>query len=1196
MPEIQYVGPLESTPNKIEYVGSLSDIDRAKSVAGSSLNNNFATFPFDRAINDAIKDVHPEQREQQRGHLAQFFVDVARPWKATYYETLSSASRGAYDAYQNFDNLATFISDITGMSKGDIWEKGAKASEFYADKYARLAQENGIMFAEELFGDILGGTIPGIVNFMLEVRSGYALSFIRGYQGSKNAGENGKDPFINGLIEAAKTGTLSKILKMVQPFNKWVQSTTLGTLFGSEAALSAPEGDKLREAGKGFGMGLAFGAMGQGDIRYRDLYRDTPTMWVVNERINSARPEPKPTAKATDTAKEGTVAKGPFEGLQKTLEFREIPDPDIGFLTQRLRELPPETNLKDRIKLADAEAKIGRGSLASIQTAFNKMKAYTEVAKQWYKAPPKADNFTVLFDEYIGLRDIYGIKTQQYAEEINKKFSPQTQEAITKWIRAGGDIAELQKRAAESSDPITKRKYTEAQSLSPDAIEFAKAEKAYYERMLDRAVEAGILEHGVDNYVNRIYKLNPKQIKLGATLFEQSSPNAGNTIRSEINSGLFIKNPQFAKKRIYKFDWEAEKEGAILEDRIGYLTTIYQQSFEEAIAARQFVKKISEHTAEDGRPLVVPRGGGYPIPKGADAPEAYLIKPKTPPKPKEVEYKAETGEQYPSEVTFGDYKEINHPAFRKWKWVGSDVDGRPIFLESDLLIHPSGYKKINNYLKKSEVPGVIDIWGFKPIEMVQKFQSQFKATLLSLSGFHQTHIGQHALTHGISPFYAEPIDVNRKLDYDLITHELKVYEANPAVEFMEGLRGAGLTAKIPVIGEYAQKYTEYLFKGPNGYIPRLKMKLAKELYARNIKRYRGELTNDQILILSSRQANAAFGGLNYAAMGRSKTIQDLFRLGALAPDFLEARFRFAGQAAKPYGWEQLSALAIRGAIGMYVGSKIVEMIASLVDPEENKVHWDRPFSVSMYGYEFSIRSVQGDLVHLFHDPRNFLYHRLNPAVSRFGVEIVTGVDSWGNKRNISEALKDYMVSAVPIPAQGIFTKDDYALWQTILQSAGIPSWEYRTDAEKEILNIYKTKGRDIVEGATKERRDIRNELEDDYRENADIKPILEARDAKKITNDDVTRIVSRATQPEISLSVSALTPPEVVRVWKKANDKERVFIYPIMVKKYYDWDAIEAEKEPIKNDIEEVQKWIKEFGITRLQTEYYKNVQELRER
>jgi len=86
--------------------------------------------------------------------------------------------------------------------------------------------------------------------------------------------------------------------------------------------------------------------------------------------------------------------------------------------------------------------------------------------------------------------------------------------------------------------------------------------------------------------------------------------------------------------------------------------------------------------------------------------------------------------------------------------------------------------------------------------------------------------------------------------------------------------------------------------------------------------YGEKLSEDQLAALTARQANAAFGGLNYKMLGRNKTLQDVLRLAFMAPDFTEARARFAGQAAKPYGREQLAAL-VGGAVAFYVLARIL---------------------------------------------------------------------------------------------------------------------------------------------------------------------------------------------------------------------------------------------------------------------------------
>ena len=599
------------------------------------------------------------------------------------------------------------------------------------------------------------------------------------------------------------------------------------------------------------------------------------------------------------------------------------------------------------------------------------------------------------------------------------------------YIQAEGDISTLQERANQTTDPALKRGYENAAKLTPDEITFADNVHQYFNSMLDRAIDADILDHGVENYVNQIWekKDNPIATKL----------------KSEVNAGMLRKNPSFAKKRIFESYFDGEQAGFTPRNKdVGYLISAYQQSFDEAIQARAFIKSMFDGKAADGRPLVAVRGSGSQLPKGTDIPEAYVIRPTT--KPEEA----------------FDYQEISHPALRKWKWASKDVDGNPIFVEGDVIAHPEIYDHLKNVLSKSAIQESLIGKG------ILRGSAELKGTLLSLSAFHQVQIGVHAAFHMENPFGAPKIDFEQPIQRDLVEHGLMVYNHNALAEFSEGLTTAGLTNKVPVIGGYLQKYGQYLFQD---LIPRLKMKLAQDMVERNTGRY-PNLSRDQILKLSSDQANAAFGELNYKQMGRNPTAQSMFRIAALAPDFLEARGRFVGQAIKPYGREQAAAL-IRGATAMYMGAKIIEAIAEQVDPDNNKIHWDRPFSVTIDGKEYSLRSVPGDIYHLVRDQRGFIYHRLNPATTKPLIEAITGRDIWGKKRDIGEQVKDYVMSFVPIPGQGLFTKEDQTVYDSILQSMGISNWNYRTEAERVMREIQGEKDKSQAIPETRERMKLK---------------------------------------------------------------------------------------------------------------------------
>lgn len=231
----------------------------------------------------------------------------------------------------------------------------------------------------------------------------------------------------------------------------------------------------------------------------------------------------------------------------------------------------------------------------------------------------------------------------------------------------------------------------------------------------------------------------------------------------------------------------------------------------------------------------------------------------------------------------------------------------------------------------------------------------------------------------------------------------------------------------PCLGAAIPKENDYV------YIPRLKMAMAKEALERNTERYQDKMSADQIAELTAKQANAAFGELNYTMIGRNKTIQDCFRLAVLAPDFLEARFKFVGQALKPYGREQAAAL-IRLSAYMAITAQATNYVLN------GDFDWSHPFSIKVGDKYYTLRSIPGDILHLIHDPRTFTYHRLNPTVARPIIEGLTGRDSFGRQRDFETQMVDWIKGQVPIPIQGpLWHAEETTLGDSLLQSVGIGS-------------------------------------------------------------------------------------------------------------------------------------------------------------
>ena len=295
----------------------------------------------------------------------------------------------------------------------------------------------------------------------------------------------------------------------------------------------------------------------------------------------------------------------------------------------------------------------------------------------------------------------------------------------------------------------------------------------------------------------------------------------------------------------------------------------YEKMADQTLATRQFVTHLSSGTAEDGRPLIVTKGTGMSLPEGETPAEAYLIKPQAtgPVYAKGPDGKTLTdSEGEPIEINTQDYKTIDHPALRKMKWATKDNEGNPIFVQGDVKVNPEIYDRLNNFLEPSAVRdsfiGKVALRG----------SAEVKGTLLGFfSPFHQVHLAQTALTHGVNPLRTvlpEQIDLDDPLTSNLIDHSLKVYDSDGMAAFSEGADTAGLERFIPFVGKYSEMYQQYLF-GADGFIPRLKIQFAKVAYERNAERY-PELSEDQVLKLSADQSNAAFGGQNFEFMGQQQ--------------------------------------------------------------------------------------------------------------------------------------------------------------------------------------------------------------------------------------------------------------------------------------------------------------------------------------
>jgi hypothetical protein len=597
--------------------------------------------------------------------------------------------------------------------------------------------------------------------------------------------------------------------------------------------------------------------------------------------------------------------------------------------------------------------------------SYAQLAPYTEmkaIVGRWYYAVQRAD-----------------FEAREFGKQILKAVPDKARrEAITNWIQADGDEAVLKERAA-ASKPQYKRGYELAQKLTPREVEIAQMLREYYDRQLEKGISEGLLKDGLENYITQVWK--------------KENPITRKLMNDLVNSKL-QPNFKYARKRIFDSYFEGEQAGFKPMKDAGALVANYDQTFNKALAARAFIKDLHEGKASDGRPLVEIAGRIDPVDPNAPKPK-IIIKPKA----------------TPEEI--GDYRTIDHPALRGWKWLGKTPDGADVLMQGELKVHPEIYAKLRNRLSTSwfrqnpAARGILNV------------QSTLKQSMMSISGFHQVQENLHALGHRINPTNLEKLDFSDPVTKSLVEHGLQLADHNALEQFGEGLSSGKLLNKIPVTGAKMQQYNDWLFQED---IPRLKLTMAKHALARNMERYAdaikaGKITPDQVLELTASQANHAFGELPYKYWGRNPNLQDAYRTFLLAPDFLEARGGFVGQALKPQGLgakgllknEQVQALALL-ALSQYMIARITNQIIS-GDPHWE---WKNAFRIIVGNHAYSLRTVPGDIIHLVSDPRGFISNRLSPVIGRGGLELATSRDYRGVKRDFMGQMKDVLESGIPI--------------------------------------------------------------------------------------------------------------------------------------------------------------------------------------
>lgn len=805
-------------------------------------------------------------------------------------------------------------------------------------------------------------------------------------------------------------------------------------------------------------------------------------------------------------------------------------------------------SMEERIAAASDLGLRGVGEVKDkLDSTWGKVKGSTAGIWNTWNRPAPWTNF---FESLKGLRQAEfrtALDLDDYQKEL-KRVAPSQREREAMTVYGEAENDQQLRRWASQADHLRDKRWAnafkDALHLSPQQKAIATAHRRYYDQQLQVLTDAGLLPAGATRYVMHMFTSDP------ATLQQ---------LRSITDFSELATDPSFLKRRVYKNYFEAIANGEKPKTLdAGLILGAYHDAFAKTFMTRSFLRSLLYATDEDdSRPLAAleSRAGWTLVDKKTTGESRILKQPK---RPEDltgyVRIPASQLRNFTWEMTDAD-RAILAPGYDKMppeeqkKLFGPDdprfpvPNGKILAMRGDLLIHPKYADRVSDLVSKSWFDRS-DSKVAAALKGIQKAGAVAKSTILTGSLFHQVQLGVHAMEHLVNPFRLP---------------ELKTLAKDPVV--LEGVGhglnllsvdSEGVLSDLPGMATYHR----YLFRD---YIPRLKAQMYKHAFERNMERYSGDLTRDEIHLMTAKQANAAFGGLDPAFFEKlhrqnNRTWKAIEHMVLFSPDFTKARAQFVAQALGKYGKEQRYAL-LRGALVIYGGARIANAILNNGDAKwkpQDALSVVTPKSWGAMGNKrLSLRTVQGDLVGLLNDPVQWSYNRLNPVTLRPTIEFLTGRDNFGRQETKAHFLKDYAKQLAPIPVQKLFTTSEEGLVSSLFTSAGLQTGTYRTPLEKRAHEMRISNIPDNPEDEAKQDEQRRNVqmVEKIRRGDASTTDLWNLVNQGKMTAREASAIVERAQMTELQYDVHHLTLPQAIKIYEAADASERAELHDILEEK-----------------------------------------------
>jgi hypothetical protein len=421
---------------------------------GAPLLGDPVPFDFEGFVNTWNAGQPTEKAATNRDGISKVMATVSQPFLAKGYVAGAAVNRGLAALATHFDNLSTYIELSTGMKSEGLFEKIAENYEQYSDYWQKRAEQVGVNFFDEIVGEAVGGAVPGITQFSLDVASLLTFPYM---DGAVEGYKKNESPFANGMLEAAKTGTLAGIFKAISPLKQYLRAPIMGTVFGVQGMEGAAEGDKTKQFVKDFAIGAGYSMTSPGG------------RMGLNEAAKNAEPAIQ-------------------DFVNKMKEERGSVD-----LTKKsdLWDLEPGIT---RIKSTAIKMKDGR-----IFTGKHHDEAYEQVPYEQRKPEfiEEYDGFLTTKGEFITRKeavarlpkdDTIGKFTQDAADLVNHRIeypSEQGQKRQRKYLKTVEEAAETEPELAEKLKEVDPQDYL----VQPNAESLAKAKTRIDTDGVDEAVK-----------------------------------------------------------------------------------------------------------------------------------------------------------------------------------------------------------------------------------------------------------------------------------------------------------------------------------------------------------------------------------------------------------------------------------------------------------------------------------------------------------------------------------------------------------------------------------------------------------------------------------------------------------------------------------------------------------------------------------